>query len=106
MTFHLPFYNVKDLLGDLSGWMAGFAEDNDFAPTRRGRLLMAMLLLAGVSILIDEDKPSPELRRKLVSYFSACLSKKDGTEKFFQDLLGVQIGEKADFQITMDSAVN
>lgn len=99
-------YNVKDLLGDLSGWMAGFAEDNNFAPTRRGRLLMAMLMLAGVAMLLDEDKPSPELRRKLISYFAGCLSKKDGTEEFFHDLLGVRINDQADFKITMNMAVN
>jgi len=101
-----PFYNVKDLLGDLSGWMAGFAEENNFAATRRGRLLMAMLMLAGIAMLIEEDKPSPELRKKLTSYFAGCLSKKDGTEEFFHDLLGVKIGQRADFQITMDPAVN
>ncbi len=101
-----PSYNAKDLLGDLSGWMATFAEENQFAPTRRGRLLLAMLMLAGVASLLDEDNPSPELRKALTSYFSSLLGKKANTDKFFHDLLGVRFGAEADFTVSLDAAVN
>lgn len=99
-------YNVKDLLGDVNGLFACFAEENQFAPTRRGRLLVAMLMLAGVAMLIEEDKPSVELRRKLAAYFASCLSQRAGTEEFFHDLLGVRFGGKADFSVTLDATVN
>jgi hypothetical protein len=100
------FHNVKNLLGELSCWMSGFAEDNNFAPTRRGRLLLTMLLLASIAQLLEEDKPSPELRKKLLSYFGACLAKKEGTEEYFHDLLGIRFGGTADFSVMMDSSVN
>jgi len=102
----IPFYNVKNLLGGLSGLMASFANENQFPPTRRGRLLVAMLMLAGIAMMLEEDKPSPELRKKLASYFGACLGKKDGAETYFHDLLGVRFGGQADFTITLDAAVN
>jgi len=98
--------NVKDMLGDLSGWMADFAEENHLSPTRRGRLLMAMLLLAGIATLLEEDNPSPELRKNLTSYFASCLNKKEGTEKFFLDLLGVRFGAEADFTVSLDTSIN
>jgi len=101
-----PFYNVKNLLGDLSGWMAGFAEENDIASNRRGRLLLAMLLLASIAQLLEEDQPSPELRKKLLSYFSGCMTRRGGTEEFFHDLLGVRFGSSSDFAFTVDSAIN
>lgn len=99
-------YNVKNLLGGVSGWVASFAEENHFAPTRRGRLLVALLLLASVASLLEEDSPSPELRKKLVSFFTSCLGKKDRTEEIFHDLLGVRFGADADFKVTFDATVN
>jgi len=67
---------------------------------------LTMLLLASIAQLLEEDKPSPELRKKLLSYFGACLGKKEGTEVYFHDLLGIRFGHTADFTMTTDTSVN
>lgn len=101
-----PVYNVKNLLGDLSGWVAAFAEENKLSPTRRGRLLVALLLLVEVAALISEDDPSPALRKKLVAFFSSSMGRNDRTEEIFHDLLGVRFGVDADFKFSSDVMAN
>lgn len=102
-----PVYNVTQLLAEMDNLICRFAEAQDFAPTRRGRLLVAMLLLANVAMLLREDNPSPELRRKLTSFLNSCMTRGDAKmENFFHDLLGIKFNENAEFTVQLDTMVH